>query len=156
MNRRFFIPDMELKEWIKNYANGRFIIDVGAGTGEFAIEMREIGAKIMCIEPFYEVETYNFISKGIQWWPHEVEESESLIKSLGDKALFLFARPCHSTFVETCINYMDDNAEALYITIPENIERYQDLGKWDKNKQLLNHKGTSVDNEVIYSIKKHA
>jgi hypothetical protein len=155
MNLRFFIPDMELKQWIKEYAGDRFIVDIGAGTGEFALEMRDIGAKIMCIEPFYEVETYKFIQKGVQWWPHIVEESESLIKNLKDKALFLFARPCHSTFVETSIDFMNDKAEALYITVPENIKKYRDLGKWDKNKKLLKHKGCSKDNEVIYSIKKN-
>jgi|LakMenE01Jun11ns_1017448.scaffolds.fasta_scaffold9955146_6 hypothetical protein len=156
MGIRFFIPNMELKQWIKDYAGDRFIVDVGAGTGEFALEMNAIGAKIMCIEPYplFHVNTFKFISKGIQWWPETVENSEKLIKGLGKKALFLFARPCHSNFVETCIDYMDDEAEVLYITIPENVTKYQDLGRWDDNKILLDHKGTSKDEEVIYSIKK--
>ena len=154
MGIRFFIPDMEFKQWLKDYAGDRIIIDVGAGTGEFALEMREIGAKIMCIEPYNEVDSYNFISKGIQWWPHRVEESQTIIKAIKDKGLFLFARPCHSDFVENCITYMDDKAEALYITIPKNLVRYQDLGIWNNYKTLLTHKGTSEENEVVYSIKK--
>lgn len=156
MSYRFFIPDGEFKEWIKEYAGDRIIIDVGAGTGEFALEMKEIGAKMMCIEPYplFDVNTYDFIKKGIQWWPNPVEESENLIKGLGNKVIFLFARPCHSKFVETCLDFMANESEGLYITLPENVERYDDLGKWRNHKQLLNHKGTSKDNEVVYSIKK--
>ena len=66
--------------------------------------------------------------------------------------LYIFARPCHSNFVEVSLDNLPKGIEALYITVPENLEKYDDLGKYkDKAKQIF-LKGNSVDNEVIYSI----
>jgi hypothetical protein len=150
----FFNPSDKTLEWIVEYAKDRFIVDVGAGSGHLAWRLNEKGAKIMCIEPLFEPfkSTSEFIRKGIQWFPHTVEDSENLIKGISDsgKAIFMFARPCHSDFVENCLDMLKEGTESLYITRRENLELYNDVGRYMYTiiKELENES----DDEVICSI----
>ena len=155
----FFEPYPDMIKWLVKYANGRIIIDIGCGSGWLLKKLTEQGGKCIGIEPFWDIEdmqAWNMSNLGgnmIHVMPYRVEEQEKFIKALGIKAMMLFARPCHSDFVENALNMRPKGMEALYITVPKNIELYQDLGEWDDKKILLNHEGTSIDNEVVYSIK---
>lgn len=158
----FFRPDREFLQWIKEYAAGRIILDVGCGASAqllqslFQIQQAGVG-----IEPFIEakdmMELNRFrIEHGesiINIFPKPVEECGNFIKAMGSKALMIIARPCHSGFVENALDLRPEGMEALYITIPQNLTKYNDMGKWKKKAVKLDHKGFSPDNEVVYSIK---
>lgn len=151
---RFFQPDDTLLESIVKYANGRIIFDVGFGSGDLMIELKNKGARVTGIELFQEMDTFQKLLEngiGSVLWG-DVKRHEKLINCLGDKALLLFARPCHSDFVEFCLDVKDPKTEALYITVPENLNLYDDLGDYrDKAKRII-LEGTSLDNEIIMSI----
>lgn len=151
---RFFEPDDELVQSIVDYANGRIIFDIGFGDGDLLKELHAKGARVAGVEMFLDEKTFNDlrIKHGLQVFPGRVEDYKFLISKLEDKGLLLFARPCHSRFVENTLDFKNPDTEALYITVPENLELYDDLGKHKTRAKRIKLRGTSVDNEVIYSI----
>lgn len=150
---RFFQPDDELLESIVKYANGRVIFDVGFGSGDLMIELKNKGARVSGIEWLVDEEVaFKLMENGISYMPGKVENYPGLIRRLKDKGLLLFARPCHSRFVETCLDFKAVETEALYITVPENLELYDDLGKYKRFAKILDLKGSSLDNEIIMTI----
>jgi SAM-dependent methyltransferase len=161
MNMLFFRPYDNMIKWLVEYANGRVIIDVGSGTGWLLQQLRKAGAKVVGIEPFLQAEDLiNFNVENLKYglgiinvMPRRVEECGDILKALGGKAMLLFARPCHSDFVENALDIKHPDTEALYITVPENLVKYRDLGDWDDKKVLIQHEGGSADKEVVYSIK---
>lgn len=91
-----------------------------------------------------------WVKKGFMFGvlPQEAETS-MFIDLPPERCLFVFARPCHSGFVERTIKKLKIGAEALYISHgKENI--INDLGNIPYTK--LNHEGTSKDNEYVLSI----
>ena len=157
----FFKPDLEFVEWLVNYAGDRLIIDVGCGQGHLLNMIKICKGRVMGLEPNFNYESYveyNMMRNNPSFNPNEVlpytiERAENLINSLGaEKAMLVFARPCHSNFVENGIENMPVGMEALYITLPENIDLYHDLGRFDSIKKKINHHGTSEEKEVVYSI----
>lgn len=157
----FFKPNLEMVDWLVEYANDRLIVDVGSGQGHLVNMISRKTKKVMGIEPNFNHEwymkwrmTYNnldlspnrFLQGTIQRW-------SKMLNGLGaDKILLVFARPCHSTFVREGIRLMNEGTECLYITLPENIRDYNDLGSFKFRAKLLEHKGISEDNEVVYSV----
>lgn len=158
----FFQPDGEFVKWIHEYAANRMIIDVGCGGGRLVGYLKDYcNAKVCGVDPFFDIsalQKYNMsrIMRNldmVHFFDKKIEDMGSLFQGSGDKVLLLFARPCHSNFVENTLKMKDVTTEALYITKPENVENYNDLGKFDNKKILVPHKGFSVENEVVYSIK---
>lgn len=161
----FFQPDNKMLKWLAEYANGRLIIDVGAGTLHLGTMLKATGYnKYFAIEPFIDGIRYRELCmlKGmtaLHLDTSPVEES-TMFKSMAGKPseymtpLVIFARPCHSDFVENAIDLMYEGAEALYITVPENIDLYDDLGSYRNKATFVEHEGKSKDGEVIYSITK--
>jgi len=153
----FFQPDNTFIKWLVEYANGRVIIDCGAGTGYTTALINRNGGKAIAIEPMWTIERKMFwIKNDINFhvFPEKAETC-SMIKDLGgDKAVLLFARPCHSGFVEATINIMPKGMEALYIShTQENV--LIDLGSSKQIKRTkLEHRGTSKGKEFVLSIKK--
>jgi hypothetical protein len=163
----FFRPDLKLCEWLKDHANGRLIMDVGCGQGHLVNMLKRVGARAMGIEPNLNKrewlkwrmmsthpDDYFDVNEVLSY---RIEDTfiKKLIENLGkDQVMLVFARPCHSEFVSNGIRNMPDGMEALYITVPENLTKYNDLGRFKKNAVLLKHEGISEDNEVIYSIKR--
>ena len=152
---KFFQPDQTLLEWIKDYANGRLIIDVGCGSGHISIALRKLGCKVVGFDPYITAEemTDAKLNHDVNLLPWQIEDHPNMFVGRGNNVLLLFARPCHSYFVANALDMKDEETEALYITIPENLTRYNDLGRFKNEAVLLNHSGTSKDNEVIYSVK---
>lgn len=158
----FFKPDFTFVKWLAEYAEDRMIIDVGSGQGHLLRMLKRVGAKVMGLEPDFDY--VGFMNSQIhrtrgginpnEVLPWTVQRASKLIQGMGDKVLLVFARPCHSTFVEEGIDNLLPGQEALYITIPENLDRYNDLGKYEEEAVLLDHQGTSEDEEVVYSVTK--
>jgi hypothetical protein len=150
----FFIPDVAFVKWLIKYANGRLMIDCGAGTGYLTALITKLGGKCIAIEPMYTMERKMFwVKQRIHFHVfYEKSETASIIKTAPDnKALLLFARPCHSSFVyDTIQNNMNEGMEALYIGHKHNHE--DDLG--DLPFEEIKHEGTSKNREIVLSIKK--
>lgn len=160
----FFRPDLVFCKWLKKYANGRLVIDVGAGQGHLVNMLGKVGGHVMGIEPNFDKRMWIDMRLSqndsmLSFNPNEmiqgtIQQNKSLISGMGDKALLVFARPCHSDFVEIGIKNMPDEMEALYISLPENFDKYDDLGEFKETAVLLDHDGVSEDNENVWSIKK--
>lgn len=157
----FFRPDNTFINWLVKYANGRVICDVGSGSGHLLNKLADAGGKVLGIEPYWDAEDNLALTKLrlesgkglINILPRKVEECERFIKSMGDKCILLFCRPCHSDFVETALSYRAEGCEALYITMPDNWTKYNDLGAYRANATLIEHEGWSADREKVWSIK---
>lgn len=161
----FFKPNTEFVKWLIEYANGRTIID--AGCGEKFILSQQIlaagGTKVVAIDPQLNYQEYEFmriknkIPLEASFHPlvGAMEDYEVFYssKAASGKILLVFARPCHSNWVENTLSKKAEGVEALYITKPENLEKYNDLGRWKSRAMLVEHKGSSAEKEVVYSIK---
>lgn len=157
----FFKPDLKFVEWLVNYADGRVIVDVGAGQGHLVRMIKQVGGRSVGLEPNFNAEAYReyclsggYMPELNEILPMTIQQAKGIVSGMGKKALLVFARPCHSDFVEYGLTIMSDQTEALYITVPENLERYNDLGMYKKNAVLISHEGISEDNEIVLSIKK--
>lgn len=159
----FFKPNTELVKWLIEYARDRIIIDAGCGE-KFLLSQQLIkngATRVVAIDPQIDFNAYmmwrqlnmdrRYISFHIM--PKKIQDIPELIQNKYQEILLVFARPCHSNWVEESLNLKGENVEALYITVPQNIEEYDDLGVWKEKAVLLEHKGSSADKEVIYSIK---
>ena len=156
----FFKPNLKFCKWLKEYANGRMIIDVGSGQGHLVNMLKMQKALVMGLEPYFNIQIAieHRSARGLEFnineiLPMTVQEAKNIINGLGaKKAMLVFARPCHSTFVFEGMYNMPEGMEALYITVPENLKLYDDLGLFKKKAKLIEHEGTSEDNEVVYSV----
>jgi hypothetical protein len=153
---KFFEPDVAFLKWIKEYANGRLVIDCGAGMGHVTRELFKLGTKVVAFEPNGDYTAFQEenMKQRIGMIQYIIADcSTSKITSMPN-LLLLFCRPCHSDFVERTIAHMHPSSEALYITKPNNWEDYDDLGHFRDNAVLIKHKGKSKEGEKVWSIKK--
>lgn len=159
----FFKPNTELVKWLIEYAGDRIIIDAGSGE-KFLLSQQLIknGAKrVLAVDPYIDYNDYmlwrqlNMGNMDISFhiFQNEIQDMKDILNNKYQDILLIFARPCHSNWVEETLNLKSDKVEALYITVPENMTNYNDLGIWKDKAVLLEHKGSSADKEVIYSIK---
>lgn len=156
----FFKPDIFFTDWLVKYAGDRIIMDVGAGQGHLVRMIKKSGGRAIGLEPNFNRAKYVEFCMATGKLPNNdmiaksVQEAKSMIQGGRDKILLVFARPCHSDFVEVGLDIMDDATEALYITIPENLDKYRDLGKYHDIAEKIEFEGSSEDDEVVLSIKK--
>lgn len=159
----FFRPDIEFCTWLEDYANGRMVVDVGCGQGHLLNMLkRHTDLRVMGIEPNYDYVEAITLARAIghsipgpnDILGYTIQEAKAITQGLGGKALFVYARPCHTGFVEDGLDLLVAGQEALYITVPQNLKLFNDLGEYRDSAVKLNHRGTSEDNEVVYSIKK--
>jgi predicted RNA methylase len=158
----FFNPDTDMVDWLVKYINNRLVIDVGAGE-ELHLSQLLLArgvTKLVSIDPDLDIMTIallkNKMNTNVSFHvlPGDIQKHKSMIMNHPKfNTLIIFARPCHSDFVEYTLENMKPGMEALYITLPENIDRYDDLGEFKNKMVKLEHKGTSSENEVVYSIK---
>lgn len=166
----FFRPDLTFIDWIKDYADGRMIVEIGCGTG---LVLRMLSYRghdaLMGIDPVWDVmsETKEALSKGrepLRVLPWEVERHSNILSDMTKKptvdnehmaawtkkgVLLLFCRPCHSDFVENAVDYVQSGTEVMYITKPSVLEEYNDLGKYQDLLKTIKHEGTSKEGEVV-------
>ncbi len=156
LNDPFFIPNTEFVKWLIEYANGRTIVDCGAGSGYLCALIENNGGNAVGLEPRWSMERKEFwMKKGFMFNVMPMESENSIFIGLPpenmSRCLFVFARPCHNGFVSRTINKLN-GAEILYIGHGEE-NKEMDLPVGTKYTKL-DHKGTSVDNEYVLSIKK--
>jgi hypothetical protein len=150
---KFFEPNTEMLQWLKDYAGDRIIYDIGAGEGHITRGLNKLGAKVLGFEPMGEFDGNEYLKTGVRIMPWRIEDHPKLFVGVGNKVLLLFARPCHSDFVANTLDMKDADTEVLYITKEENFFNYNDLGNHWERAELVKHKGTSKDKEVVYSVK---
>lgn len=156
----FFRPDIKLIKWLIKYAGDRLIIDVGSGQGHLVNQIKRFKGKAIGIEPnfdYYNWLKFRKLDDGIpdinEILPYTIQQKAKFIQGMpSDKVLIVFARPCHTRFVEEGIDILPVGMESLYITLPENLNLYDDLGGYKQRARKIEHEGISEDNEVIYSI----
>lgn len=165
LKKRFFVPDQKMIDWLVKYADGRLIIDIGCGGGQLLDDLYDKGkyGKTVGIEPNFRYMSDPFVSVRLrsdgtlkQILPYYVEDEicVSLLNKIGSGALILFCRPSHELpFVANALSLKHKDTEALYITVPRNLEIYNDLGEHKERAVKLEHEGRGREFEVVYSIK---
>ena len=156
----FFRPDITMVKWLIEYSDGRFIIDIGCGTHMHLLKLLQgIGYnKIMGIDPAIDYTSYmkmRLLSNKddyIHVLPWRIQERPTMIQEMGKDALLLFARPSNGGFVEDVLDFKAEGQEALYISKEENIDQYNDLGKYVEQAKIIEHKGTPEDDEKVWTI----
>jgi SAM-dependent methyltransferase len=157
----FFRADNKFCKWLKEYAGNRIIVDVGCGNARLLEHLSDAGARVFGIEPNLNSEHHQKMNEKrilaglsmINILPKPVEECSDFLSAMGDKALIIICRPCHGNFVENTIRMVNGKTEILYITIPENLENYDDLGVYKSKAKEIKYTGFCAENEVVYSIK---
>jgi hypothetical protein len=150
---RFFEPNAKMITWLKEYIGQRTPIDVGCGAGDLLLELHN-GRGGLGIDPFFSGDRMLLMQKGIHILERRIEECEKFVQGLGARGIMIFARPCHSDFVERGIELAPPGMEVIYITKKSNIVKYCDLGEYEGKAVLLEHAGSGKAKEVVYSIKK--
>lgn len=114
----FFEPTAAWIDWMVKYANGRVIFDIGCGQGHVTMALRNFGGKAIGFDPNFEYMGRSMCSAVIPKYFEDCNKSVIHIPN----AVAIFCRPCHSGFVEECIDLLHPEAKALYISKPENVE----------------------------------
>lgn len=159
----FFEPSSTFVRWIGEYAAGRMIVEIGSGTAHVLHLLRSFGyTKVMGIEPAWDPVEFTRsgqdMTNPLHVIPWTVEKARKMITDLTSservKAMLLICRPCHGTYVEEAIDAAASGTTIMYITKPENIEKYQDCGKYQHLLEEVPHEGTSTDGEKVYVLTK--
>ncbi len=114
-SQRFFEPTDTYLAWLKKYADGRPVVELGCGDGYFTFRMRELGIKAMGIDPFKEAEYLDPTS----FMPICASRCHMLTEH---PCLLIAARPDHSGWVTNVPFQMHKDAELLYIGLQRNVE----------------------------------
>lgn len=158
----FFRPDQTWMKWFKEYVNGRIVLDCGAGCGWLTGMLNNhFNVTTIAIEPLWRGKDIMSLNVSqmernkpiIHAFAQPIQELGTFMKALGSKALMMFARPSHGGWVEEALDMRPEGMEAIYITLPQNLKRHDDLGKWKHHAKQIQYTGFTVDKEVIFSIK---
>lgn len=154
VTNRFFIPDEELIQSIVEYADNRLIVDVGCANGDLLEELHSRGAKCVGVEPYFidYLRILKLLEKSIHIFPDTIENTLGTFKEIFNNSLILFARPCHSSFIINTLNILKNmyiQAEVMYISLEENLDKYEDLGLYESKFKRIKLNGSSIDNEII-------
>jgi SAM-dependent methyltransferase len=144
----FFRPNKKFMLWLKKYAKGRLILDVGCGEGYFLHLLNKAKIKAIGIEPYDPVIPDPSRAHPTPTNVIPVLAQGSPLITAGKNNLIIIARPCHSNFCYETIKAKHPSSEVLYIGKKENIEL--DL------EDLLYTKifeSAGDENEVVLSIK---
>jgi hypothetical protein len=125
--------DKQLVKIIEKEANGRLIVDCGAGEGQ----LQDL--------------THNIISLDIRPVNKKVLQRDCTIFPFKENMMPIFIRPCHSGFVEdTLMNCYRTIKSALYISNPKNLQT--DLGIFLKLAFIISEWVGEDAEERIYRI----
>ena len=139
---RFFEPTDTYLAWLKKYAEGRPVVELGCGDGYFTFRMRELGIKAMGIDPFKDTEYLDHTS----FMPICASQC-GIVKD--NACLLISARPDHSGWVTNVPYQMHKDAELLYIGLPRNVEN--DL--WTLSFEEV--ETPEVEGHITLSLHKH-
>ena len=156
----FFNPDEEMINWIGEYANNRLIVDIGAGNFEVLKKLKRAGYhKSMGLEPYVNytkvhrefIEEFSSVCHIIPHGIHE-EQGQHLLSQLpSETVLFIMCRPCHHPYlIDAAFDFAKKiGVEILYIGIEKNFE----MDLYQREHEILEHKGTSEANEKVIKMK---
>lgn len=158
----FFDPDKEMIQWlIDDIIKDRMVFDIGCGSGEVLFRLSEAGhTKLIGVDPFtdhmdFMKERMKRTDDMVHLFPHSVTDpvvADMISKLNGTKMIGLLCRPCHHhmlTFGAYNL-FKTHNIPLYYIGLDRNLE--QDLDNWDIPYTLVEHKGTSRENEKVYKL----
>lgn len=157
----FFKPDDEFLKWIGEKANGRMILDIGCGNGTVLRGLKRNGyEKLMGVDPFSDMMEFQQKAREesggmIHFLPYGVETDrlkDFLSPFPKDSVLMLLCRPCHNAVLTNgtveLARFLE--AELLYIGKEDNVEIDLDIDGIDYD--LLQHKGSSRDGEIVLQL----
>lgn len=156
----FFKPDMTFIDWIIKQAGGRMIMEVGSGTAHVLHLITARGHnRIIGIEPCWDVTSSiarNPAGEMMHILPYDVTRARKMIEAITAAktkevvgTLLLICRPAHTGYTEEAIDYAAPGTVVMYITKKNNLDEYDDLGKYTHLGEIVKHEGTSADNEVV-------
>lgn len=148
----FFNPKPSFFKWLKQYAAGRIVFDVGCGEGRVLRKAVDAGIRMIGVEPFWR----NAGKK--EWLGYHVIEAfgeRCPLLHATENALVLFCRPCHDGFVARTVQMLHHTSEALYISKPGN--RHVDLPGFDVESLFVpklagQARIPGCDEEMVYKI----
>lgn len=159
----FFKPNKQFAKWLLERFGKKLFIDVGCGDGTLVDMLMRLGGKGMGMDLYYrsiwELKRLKFMQDpkygGMLHFIEDDATTSNYIRDANpDVFILLFCRPCHGYFVEDTIENAPSGTEVYYITKPENIDKYNDLGSYWQFAEQLEHEGSSVDDEVVFYFKK--
>ena len=119
---KFFQPRDEFFTWLKGYANGRIVFDVGCGQGHILKAMWQHGIKGIGIDIrlYDDVEDVDIRSRSL----HGNATTITCLRTM--PGIAMFCRPSHTGWVwETIVHNLHPDTEAIYISLPCNL--HEDL-----------------------------
>lgn len=108
----FFKPSARYIDWLVNYANGRFIWDVGCGDGALLHALHDRRIKAIGIDCY----PYDRIPYGVI--PAKAEKCAALRSAKNQ--LVVICRPCHDGFPARVARVLDPSTEMLYVGFYKN------------------------------------
>ena len=144
----FFRPNDEFINWLKKYAGGRVVVDVGCGEGCLLYNMMKAEIPCVGVDPYFPVisDPDRDFETPFGNIVRQKGETSRLIQN--EKALVVIARPCHNGFCEKVILNKGPKTEALYIGLPRNVE--EDLG--DLKYEIISDFEIGDEGEKVYKI----
>lgn len=151
-----FRPDIEMCDWFKNYANGRLIMHVDSGQGHFVRMLKQFSkARVTGIERYVNKELMLDLRHNLRGFvgdelneilQGDLKRWHGLVEKLGDKVVLVFTRPKDNKNLNYAINNFMGKCEILLVGLP--------VANWESDTwQIIDHKGQSEDNELVYSLK---
>lgn len=144
----FFKPTDKFMVWLKTYAKGRLVVDVGCGEGYFLYLLNKNKMPAIGIDPYDTVipdpDREHEMPSNIL----PVFAQGSPLVTMRENTLIIIARPCHDMFCYETIKAKHRTSEVLYIGLSKNIN--QDLMELPYKKVFSN---AGTENEVVLSIK---
>lgn len=120
----WFEPTAEFIAFVVKQADGRPVVDVGAGAGLLSKTLSKAGLKVLAID---------LIERACPLFP--VNQLDATTMTFPVPSLPIIARPCHSEWIERAIhNAMRRLTQFLYVGLKKNFAT--DLGPLRKHYQV--------------------
>lgn len=120
----FFEPTDDFIKFLKTMADGRPIVEVGAGCGLLAKRIHDDGMKVLAVDIIERVDPL-----------HRVYTLDATTMTFPPGVLPVMARPCHSEWIERTVeNAMQHLTQFIYVGVKRNFA--QDLGPLRRRYQI--------------------
>ena len=151
-----FRPSFDMCEWFKKYAGDRLIVHVDSGQGHFVQMLKRVKAKVIGIEENINKEWWvklRSLHDGDRWdmdvneiVQGDLKKHHNLVEGLKDKVMLVFTRPDDNKNMHYAIQNFMGKCEIILVGLP--------VDNWESDTwQIIEHKGQSEDDELVYSLK---
>lgn len=108
----FFEPTDEFLRFVVQQADGRPVVDVGAGAGLLSQKLTALGVKCLAIDILDRDDPL-----------HPVYPLDATVMQFPPACYPIMARPCHSEWIEQTVdNAMQRLTQFLYVGLPKNFD----------------------------------